>query len=293
MVATNDLPLDNERLARRLEEVAELLEAQHANPFRVRAYRRAAATVRALPQPAHALLEGGGEQALTELPGIGASLARTIEELVHTDHLPLLEHLRGRTRPRDVLTTVPGIGPGLARRITEELGIESLAELEAAAHDGRLARVPGFGERRLLGVRESLAGRLRRVPRFPPAPRREPSEEPPVAELLDVDREYRSKARRRKLPRIAPRRFNPTLEAWLPVLHTQRGERHYTAFFSNTARAHELGMTHDWLVIYRDDHGGDGQWTVVTARFGPLRGKRVVRGREEECLALEAGEGAR
>lgn len=115
-----------------------------------------------------------------------------------------------------------------------------------------------------------------------------------MSELLDVDREYRSKARRRKLPRIAPRRFNPTLEAWLPVLHTQRGERHYTALFSNTARAHELGMTHDWVVVYRDDHGGDGQWTVVTARFGSLRGKRIVRGREDECQALEAalGEGA-
>jgi len=288
MVVVTDAPLDNERLAERLEEIAELLEAQHANPFRVRAYRRAAETVRARAEPLHLLLEREGQEGLTELPGIGASLARTIEELVHTDHLPLLEHLRGRTQPSDVLTTVPGIGPGLARRISEELGIESLAELEVAAHDGRLARVPGFGARRLLAVRESLAGRLRRAPRFPPAPRRQPSEEPPVSELLDVDREYRSKAKRRALPRIAPRRFNPTLEAWLPVLHTQRGERHYTALYSNTARAHELGTTHDWVVVYRDDHGGDGQWTVVTARFGPLRGKRIVRGREDECQALEA-----
>jgi putative hydrolase len=77
--------------------------------------------------------------------------------------------------------------------------------------------------------------------------------------------------------------LNPTGEARLPVLHTQRGERHYTALYSNTARAHELSMTHDWVVVYRDDRNGHGQWTVVTARYGPLRSRRVVRGLEAEC----------
>jgi putative hydrolase len=104
-----------------------------------------------------------------------------------------------------------------------------------------------------------------------------------VSELLDTDRECREKARAGQLPRIAPQRFNPTGEARLPVLHTQRGSRHYTALYSNTARAHELGTTHNWVVIYRDDHEGHGQWTVVTARYGPLRGRRMVRGREAEC----------
>jgi putative hydrolase len=68
------------------------------------------------------------------------------------------------------------------------------------------------------------------------------------------------------------------------VLHTERGTRHYTALFSNTARAHELGTTHDWVVIFRDDRDGHGQWTVITTRFGPLQGQRVVRGREPECV---------
>lgn len=62
--------------------------------------------------------------------------------------------------------------------------------------------------------------------------------------------------------------------------------RHDTALHSNTARAHELGATHDWVVIYRDDHEGHGQWTVVSARRGALAGRRVVRGRELRCAAL-------
>ncbi len=284
--AAPPLPLDNETVARRLEETAELLEAQDANPYRVGAYRRAAAAVRGLPRPVHELLRREGLDGLTTLPGIGDSLARTIDQLVHTDQLALLERLRGETRKVDVFDTVPGIGPELARRIHEELGIESLAELEVAAHDGRLASVRGMGRGRIRGVRESLAGRFRRGPRIPAARRiRLPGREPPVAELLDVDREYREKARRKALPLIAPRRFNPTRESWLPVLHTVRGDRHYTALFSNTARAHELGALRDWVVIYRDDREGDGQWTVVTARLGPLAGQRIVRGRERECAA--------
>ncbi len=98
-----------------------------------------------------------------------------------------------------------------------------------------------------------------------------------------MDREYRDKAAVGKLPMIAPRRFNPTGEAWLPILHTERHGRHYTALYSNTARAHELGTTHDWVVIYLDDESNRYQCTVITSRFGPLRGHRIIRGREQEC----------
>ena len=77
--------------------------------------------------------------------------------------------------------------------------------------------------------------------------------------------------------------FPPTRSAWLPVLHTQRGRTHYTALFSNTAHAHELGAIQDWVVIYRDDAHGAGQRTLVTAHYGHLKGKRIVRGREAEC----------
>jgi hypothetical protein len=275
--------LGNDEIADRLDEIAELLAAQDANPFRVRAYHVASQRLRSLDEPVAAILEREGTEGLERLPGIGPSLARTIEQLALTGRLGLLERLRGGGRVEQVFASVPGIGPELARRVHDELGIETLADLELAAHDGRLETVAGFGERRVRGVRESLAGRFRRGPDLPESRRmRRPPDEvpPPIAEILDVDREYRERAHHGTLPRIAPRRFNPTAAAWLPVLHTQRGNRHYTALFSNTARAHELGTTHDWVVVYRDDHDGHGQWTVVTARFGPRSGERVVRGYE-------------
>jgi hypothetical protein len=278
------LPLDNARVARQLEAVAGLLEGHGANPFRVRAYRTAAQELRKLERPVHEILRTDGLDGLLRLPGIGQSLARSIEQLTLTGRLGLLERMQGQAEPERLLATVAGIGPHLARRLHEELGIETLEQLEQAAYDRRLADMPGMGPKRIRAIRESLAGRFRRRPQIPESvPRPPPRDQPPVAELLSVDEEYRRQARTGRLPRIAPRRFNPTGEAWLPVLHTERASRHYTALFSNTARAHELGTTRDWVVIYRDDHGGDGQWTVVTGRFGALSGRRIVRGRETEC----------
>jgi len=285
-------PPTNEQVAATLDEVAGLLESQGANPFRVRAYRGAAKTVRGLKGPVHQIVKAEGVGGLMQLPGIGRSLAHTIDHLARSGRLPLLERLRGENAAERIFASVPDIGPGLAQRIHEHLGIETLAELESAANDGRLAQVPGMGRKRIRAVRESLAGRFARRRRsagqaIQPS---EPTEQVPVAELLDVDAEYRRLAAQRKLPRIAPRRFNPTGEAWLPILHTQRGDRHYTALYSNTARAHEFGTTHDWVVIYRDDDHDHGRWTVITASYGPLRGRRIVRGREDDCAAhYEAG----
>jgi len=267
-------------VADRLEELAQLLAEQGANPFRVRAYRGAVHTVRELDRPVSALLETGGLEALEALPGIGVSIARTIRDILVHGRSAMLDRLRGEGDPMAILTTVPGIGRGLAERIHHELGIETLEELETAAHDGRLAKVEGFGGKRLAGIRDSLARRLARI-RTPQLAR--PEEEPPVGELLEVDREYRAKAAAGELRTIAPRRFNPERRAWLPVLHAVRGDRHYTALFSNTARAHELGRTHDWVVLYVDGGHGERQRTVITADRGALRGRRIVRGREAEC----------
>ena len=107
---------------------------------------------------------------------------------------------------------------------------------------------------------------------------------PDVSLLLDIDREYREKAASGVLQKIAPRRFNPVKEAWLPVLHSRFGPWRFTALYSNTDLAHNLRRTRDWVVIcFDDDEHDDGQATVVTEWRGELEGRRVVRGREREC----------
>jgi len=273
----------NAAVAIRLDEVAALLHEQGANPFRVRAYRRGAAAVRRLPAPVSSILDAGGLEALERLPGIGITLARSIRDIVRFGYFPMLERMRGDLDPLHLLATIPGIGRRLAGRLHDELGLETLEDLEAAAYDGRLEHLSAFGPKRLAGIRAVLAERLGRV-RLPASGDRPPS----AAELLDVDREYREKAASGQLSRIAPRRFNLEGRRWLPVLHAKRGPRHYTALFSNTERAHRLGATNDWVVIYGDRGHADGQWTVVTAPTGPLAGRRVVRGREAECAAYYA-----
>ncbi|MFQ5961021.1 MAG: helix-hairpin-helix domain-containing protein [Candidatus Methylomirabilales bacterium] len=276
----------NVEIAQRLREVGRLLREQGANPFRVQAYRHAAETLLRLGRPVRQILQTEGMEGLRKLPGIGETLARAVRDLTVTGRLPMLERLRGEADPVTLLASVPGIGEALARRLHDDLNIDTLEELEVAAHDGRLTDIGGIGDKRLAGIIDSLATRLGRVRgRAEALVGGEPSREPCVRELLDVDREYREKAIAGRLRMIAPRRFNPSGEAWLPILHTQRGARHYTALFSNTARAHRLARTHDWVVLYYDDGSADGQCTVITAQREPLKGNRIVRGRESECVA--------
>ena len=274
----------NRHIANRLEEAAWLLRDQGSDPFRVNAYLRAAATVRRWPEPLNQVFRDRGLGGLEELPGVGPTIARAIRELITRGRLPMLDRLRGAADPLTVLTSVPGIGRCFAERLHDELGINTLEELEAAAHDGRLATIAGFGQKRLAGIRDSLAHRLGRVRSQADRPVNGPS----VAELLDVDREYREKAAAGEVQLIAPRRFNPAGEAWLPVLHTRRGARRYTALFSNTARAHRAGKTRDWVVLYCDNGRSEHQYTVLTATRGPLRGHRVVAGRESESSGLHS-----
>ena len=277
------IPTINTEIADKLQEAADLLAHQGANPFRVNAYRRAADTLRHLPHDVRDIVARAGIAGLVVLPTIGASIANAICEMVRTGRWGQLERLRGTLDPERLFQTIPGLGPVLARRIHDTLQIDSLEALEMAAYDGRLESVPGIGPRRAAMLRATLAALLGR----PRGWQQRPLREPDVATLLDVDHEYRQKAERGKLRTIAPRCFNPTGEAWLPVLHTRRGPWHFTVLYSNTARAHELGRTHDWVVLYffHDADPREGQRTVVTESHGALAGKRVVRGREAECRA--------
>lgn len=222
-----------------------------------------------------------GLTGLDKLPAVGETIARLIHQMIMTGRLPMLDRLRGESDPITLLRSVPGIGKVIAERAHDELGIETLEELEVAAHDGRLARVLRLGEKRIKGIRDSLASRLGRIRTSTAAVTSH--DQPLVSEILDVDREYRQKSDHGLLPMIAPRRFNPEHQKWLPILHTRRGDTHYTAVFSNTPRAHQLNKTFDWVVIYYDGQGRERQCTVITAMYGPLAGRRIVRGREEEC----------
>jgi putative hydrolase len=278
-------PSPNQQVADKLLECAALLEQQGASLFRVRAYRRAGETIARCPQDVYAVLAAEGRPGLDRLPGVGPSIAAAIEEILRTGRWSQLLRLRGALDPARLFRAVPGLGAVLATRIHEALHVDSYEALEIAAHDGRLADVPGIGPRRAAMIRAGLQALLGRPRPAPPGPRAEPS----VSLLLDVDAEYRRRGAAGDLPRIAPRRFNPRGEAWLPVLHTERGPWRFTALFSNTARAHQAGRTRDWVVVYfHSATEPENQRTVVTERHGPLAGRRVVRGRERECAARAA-----
>lgn len=276
----------NALIARRLSAAAALLDRQGADPYRARAYRQAARSLRRLDRDL-AEIGAGGAKALLHLEGVGPSIARAIAEQLTTGRWPFLDMLRGRLVPERLFIAVPGIGPVLSRRIYDTLGIATLEALAAALREGRLGQVPGIGRRRIAQVRAALDRMVSRL-----HTRRRPQsvwEEPGVAVMLDVDREYRARAAADDLPRIAPQRFNPDRVAWQPVLHASRGRWRITALFSNTALAHRLGLTRDWVVLYFHVSGGpEAQRTVVTETWGDLTGKRVVRGREAECREFYA-----
>ncbi len=286
------IPSTNEAIADKLREMADVLEQQQAETFRVSAYRAAAKSLIVLPTPVERIWKSEGLPGLIELPAIGRGIGAAIAEMLSTGRWAQLQRLTGAMEPEQLFQTLPGIGPKLAERIHDELHADTLEELELAAHDGRLASVPGVGERRAQAVRALLAERLghRRIRRTETS---KTDEQPPVNMLLDVDTEYRDRAAKGALRRIAPKRFNPSGEAWLPVLHTRRGDLQFTALFSNTRKAHELAKTRDWVIIYyHRDSAPESQCTVVTETSGALAGRRVVRGREGECAAHYASASA-
>lgn len=272
----------NSRIADRLRLMAEIRSEQGDNGFRVGAYRRAAEAVDALDEPVDAIFSREGRAGLVVLPAIGEGIASAIAEMLLTGRWAQLDRLTGSLEPEALFRTLPGVGPKLAERLHEALDVETLEQLEMAAHDGRLDAMAGMGPRRAAAIRMALQDRLgrRRI-------RAQTLSLPPLRLALDVDAAYRRAAAAGKLRKIAPKRFNPTGEAWLSVMHQDVDGWHFTALYSNTARAHDLNKTQDWVVLYA--HAGAGpevQCTVVTETRGALKGKRVVRGREEECKAL-------
>jgi hypothetical protein len=266
--------MDNHTIAEYLRTYARELARDEGDLYRVRAYRRAADTVETLDELLAELVAREGRKGLQSLPGIGAHLALTLERLVRTGEFhPLIPQT---VRPEEHVSNLDGVGPVLTARLEECLGVTTVAELHAADRGGRLAQL-GLSDNRLQKLRQSLE-------KYEAAPAPVASvDEPGIGELLRIDAEYREQAGRGELPTIAPQRFNPEYDSWLPLYYVRRGGWRYRALFSNTALAHRLGRTHDWVVIYFDSETASGQRAVVTETRGDLRGLRVVRGREAEC----------
>ncbi len=220
-------PPSNSDIAALLDLIADHLAAKDENPFRVRSYRTAAASVRSSKAHIGKIVKESGGAALKGIPGVGERLAGLIEEYVKSGEVELLESLRKEVTPED------------------------LDKVKAAKKE------------------------------HPPAPPGGPRI--PVTLILDIDTEYRDKAGARKLKLIAPKLLNPEKKAWLPILAASRKGWKFTVMFSNTGTAHQLGKTNDWVVVYYESGKGENQCTVVTEGRGPLKGKRVIRGRETEC----------
>ena len=138
------MPVHNQDIAAIFDEMADLLELQQANPFRIRAYRRAAQTVRAQPRElADSIATGKSPK---DLPGIGEDLSAKIVEILGTGRCAALEKLK-RKVPQGLedLLHLPGLGPARVRLLRSELGITSVAKLRTAIEKGRLVEVKGFG----------------------------------------------------------------------------------------------------------------------------------------------------
>jgi DNA polymerase (family 10) len=159
------MPIHNADIALVFEEIADRLEIQGANPFRIRAYRNAARTLGELPQEARALMERGED--LTRLPGIGDDLAAKIREIVTTGHCSLLERLRRELPPAVTeLLHIPGLGPKRVKALYHDLEVQTVEQLYRAARDGRIRALPGFGERTELNILQAVEAHASKTHRF-------------------------------------------------------------------------------------------------------------------------------
>src|SRR5690606_35548666 len=145
----------NAAIARVFDEMADLLEIEDANPFRVRAYRNAARLIEGLGVSLAEMLARGEDP--DDLPGIGKDLAAKIAEIVRTGTCQAHEELRRRLPPTiTTLLRVPGLGPRRVQTLHRSLDISTPAQLRAAAEAGRIRALPGFGEKTEAAILQAL-----------------------------------------------------------------------------------------------------------------------------------------
>jgi DNA polymerase (family 10) len=157
------MPVQNAEIAAMFDQTADLLEIEGENPFRVRAYRRAARTIEGLPQSVRSLV--GAEEDLSGLPGIGKDLAGKIAGIVETGHFDLLDQLKKKL-PGDIgeMTALPGLGPKRVKLLYDKAKVHTLDDLRRALKTGKLHGLPGFGpviEKKLAAALEKPAAEKR------------------------------------------------------------------------------------------------------------------------------------
>ncbi len=159
------MPVQNSDISNIFNEVADLLEIEGANQFRVRAYRNAARAVSSLPRNIGDMIDS--QENLTDLPGIGKDLAGKIEGIVKTGSLAQLEELKGKT-PAGLseLMQLEGLGPKKVKALYDKLDVTTIKGLEAAARQGKVRELDGFGEKteeKILSEIESFKGAEKRI----------------------------------------------------------------------------------------------------------------------------------
>ena len=147
--------MDNEQIAKTLEQLADLMEFQGVNPFRLKAYRTGARAIRESPTTISSMVEAGED--LTKLPGIGKSVAQKCKELCETGKLKQLAEILNEV-PKSVLDflNIPKLGPKKAAVLFNELKLSTLGQLKSACEEGRVAELPGFGEKTQQSILEGI-----------------------------------------------------------------------------------------------------------------------------------------
>jgi DNA polymerase (family 10) len=157
--------MENLDIARNLTLLADLLEIQGANPFRIRAYRAAVNTVNGLSKPLHAMV--AADEDLTALPGVGKNVAAHVKELLETGSIGRLDEVETEI-PRSLaeLMALDGVGPKKAKRLFDALGVQTVDDLESALDSKRVEGLEGFGARSAVNIQVAIAEHRKHTGRF-------------------------------------------------------------------------------------------------------------------------------
>lgn len=306
------MPVHNADIAAIFEEIADLLEIQGENPFRIRAYRNAAREMQSLGVPASEMIAKGED--LTELPGIGNDLAAKISEIVATGKCKALEKLRAKFPPTiTTLLKLPGLGPKRVKMLYDELKVESVAALKQAARAGLIRELPGFGEKTEAAILEALAQHAEEATRFKLAI---------AAQYAEPLVDYLGKSRNVKQVEIAGsyRRFRETVGD-LDILATTTGKSDVMERFVQYDEVREVmahgetratvrlqcGLQVDLRVVPQESFGAALQYFTGSKahnieirrlgqqkklkinEYGVFRGTKAIAGKTEESVYAAVG----